>query len=124
MADKDQSGANGDARGPGALIGAEILIAVGVVFLLQNLGYSIPGNWWALFILIPAAFAFAGAWRAYVANGRKFGPGVTGSLITGLVLIALTLVFLFDFDVNWDIVWPVVLIVIGARLLIRAYGRR
>jgi len=124
MADKDQSGTNGGGSGPGAFIAAAILVAVGVVFLLQNLGYDIPGNWWALFILIPAAFALGGAWQAYAANGRQLGPGVTGSLITGLVLVALTLVFLLDLDVNWDIVWPAVLIVIGAGLLIRAYGRR
>ncbi len=112
------------SRGPGAWIAALILIAVGAVFLLQNLGYGIPGNWWALFVLIPAGFAFAGAWRAYDQNGQRFGTGVVGPLITGIVLVALTLMFLFNLDVDWNIVWPVILIIIGALALGRAYMRR
>jgi phosphatidylglycerophosphate synthase len=91
------------------------------VFLLQNMGYAIPGNWWALFLLIPAVFALASAWKSYRQNGGRFGPGMAGSLITALVLIALTLVFLLDLDVNWDVIWPAALIVIGLGLLARAY---
>jgi len=113
-----------DPRGPGAWIAALILIAVGVIFLLQNMGYAIPGNWWALFILIPAAFAFASAWRAYEGAGRQVGSGVIGPLITGIVLVALTLLFLFNLDVDWDVIWPAVLIIIGALALGRAYSRR
>lgn len=113
-----------DQGGPGIFIAAAILIAVGVVFLLQNMGYAIPGNWWALFLLIPAVFALAGAWKSYDQNGRRFGPGMAGSLITALVLIALTLVFLFDIHVNWGAIWPALLIVIGVGVLARAYWRK
>jgi hypothetical protein len=109
--------------GPGIFIAAAILIGVGVVFLLQNMGYAIPGNWWALFLLIPAVFALAGAWKSYQQNGGRFGPGMAGSLITAVVLIAVTLVFLFDLDVNWDVIWPAALIVIGLGVLARAYWR-
>jgi hypothetical protein len=113
-----------DQGGPGIWIAAAILIGVGVVFLLQNVGVNIPGNWWALFLLIPAGFALTGAWKSYERNGRKFGPGMAGSLITALVLIALTLVFLLGLHVNWDLIWPVVLIVIGLGVLARAYMRK
>ena len=120
---QDQPGTS-DQGGPGIFVAAAILIGVGVVFLLQNMGYAIPGNWWALFLLIPAVFALAGAWKSYERNGRRFGPGMAGSLITALVLIALTLVFLFDLDVNWNVIWPAVLIVIGLGILARAYMRK
>lgn len=113
-----------DQGGPGIWIAAAILIGVGVVFLLQNMGYAIPGNWWALFLLIPAVFALVGAWKSYERNGRQFGPGMAGSLITALVLIALTLVFLLDLDVNWDVIWPAALIVIGLGVLAKAYLRK
>jgi len=113
-----------DPRGPGAWIAALILIAVGIIFLLQNMGYAIPGNWWALFILIPAAFAFVSAWRAYEGAGRQLGSGVIGPLITGIVLVALTLLFLFNLDVDWNVIWPAVLIIIGVLALGRAYSRR
>ncbi len=56
-----------DQGGPGIWIAAAILIGVGVVFLLQNPGYAIPGNWWALFLLIPAAFAL---WTRGTATSR------------------------------------------------------
>ncbi len=113
-----------DPRGAGAWIAALILIGVGLIFLFQNMGYAIPGNWWALFILIPAAYALAGAWKAYERNGRRFGSAVVGPLITGIVLVALTLMFLFDLDVDWNVIWPAVLIVIGVLALGRAYSRR
>ena len=120
---QSDNGADG-RRGPGAWIAALILIGVGVIFLFQNMGYAIPGNWWALFILIPALYAFASAWKAYEANGRRFVGAMVGPLITGIVLVALTLMFLFDLDVDWNIIWPAVLIVIGVLALGRAYSRR
>jgi drug/metabolite transporter (DMT)-like permease len=112
-----------DQRGPGAWIAAVILIAVGVVFLFQNMGYAIPGNWWALFLLIPAVFALGDAWKAYQRNGRRFGSGMAGSLITALVLVVLAAIFLFDLDVDWNLIWPAILIVIGLGALAKAYWR-
>ena len=36
-------------------IGGVILVFLGVLFLLQNIGWlARDGNWWAVFILIPA----------------------------------------------------------------------
>ena len=61
--ERDDSG----KRGPGALIAAVILIAVGVLFFLQNRGYPIPTNLWSLVLLVPAGFALSGLWRRYQA---------------------------------------------------------
>jgi drug/metabolite transporter (DMT)-like permease len=123
---RDSGGGRSDdqAHGPGALIAAVILIAIGVVFLFQHLGYTIPGNWWSLFLLIPAIASLATAWRIYERNGRRYTPAMTGSLIAAAVLIALTAIFLFGIDVNWGLVWPVILIVLGLAALARAYWRR
>ncbi|HMN86804.1 MAG TPA: hypothetical protein PKA74_12545 [Bauldia sp.] len=121
MSDANQT--DDGSRGPGAWIAALILIGVGVVFLFQNLGYAVPGNWWALFILIPAVFAFGHAWRLYTAAGG-FTGAMTGPLITGVVLVALTVMFLLDLDVNWNLVWPIVLILIGVAALARGLARR
>ena len=115
---------DGDGRGPGAWIAAAILIAVGVVFLFQNMGYELPGNWWALFLLIPAIGAFATAWRSYERNGRRYTSAMNGSLIAGVVLLAIAAVFLFDLDVNWGLIWPVILIMLGVAALARAYTRQ
>jgi drug/metabolite transporter (DMT)-like permease len=110
-------------RGPGAYIAAAILIAVGVVFLFQNMGYDLPGNWWALFLLIPAIGSLASAWRSYERNGRQYSSGMAGPLIAGIVFLALTATFLFDLDVNWNLIWPAILIALGLGALARAYWR-
>jgi hypothetical protein len=117
---RDDSG----KRGPGAFIAAAILVGVGILFLLQNLGYAIPTNLWSLLLLIPAIFALAGLWKKYQANGGRFGPGMAGSLITAVILIGLTIVFLFDIDINWGLFWPVLLIVIGFAVLLQSLARK
>ncbi|MCP4384714.1 MAG: hypothetical protein GY798_25425 [Hyphomicrobiales bacterium] len=120
----DDNRPDGDERGPGIWVAGLILIGVGFVFLFQNLGYAIPGNWWSLFVLVPAFFAFASAWRSYQRNGSKIDGATAGSLLTGIVLVALTGVFMFDLDVDWNVVWPLILIVVGAIAVGRAYLRR
>ena len=54
----------------GAWIGGVILIGLGILFLLQNFGVPIPGNWWAVFLLLPGVGALWTAWRMYWREGR------------------------------------------------------
>lgn len=96
-------------------IGGAVLILLGVVFLLQNLGTFYFNNWWALFILIPALGAFGAAWNMYNTTGR-FNAAARGSLISGIVFVLITVTFLFN--LNWGIVFPVLLILAGVALLI------
>lgn len=94
-----------------------VLIAVGGVFLLQNAGLPVlVGNWWALFILIPAIGAFAAAWTLYEQDGH-FTPRVVGLITGGLVPLTIALIFLFNF--NFGSAWPVLLVVLGAGMLLR-----
>jgi hypothetical protein len=101
--------------GLGGWIGGLILILLGVIFLLQNLNLFYLANWWALFILIPAVAAFASAWNMYNLAGRV-NAAVRGSLIGGSVLTLIALVFLFN--LNWGIVFPLLLILGGVALLV------
>jgi hypothetical protein len=95
-------------------LGGVILIALGVIFLLQNIsGFSL-GNWWALFILIPAVGSLATAWRAYQAQGR-WGAAARNPLVGGLLLLAVAVIFLFGLD--WGRIWPVFLIIAGVGAL-------
>jgi hypothetical protein len=94
-----------------------VLIALGGVFLLQNAGLPIlVGNWWALFILIPAVGAFAAAWTLYRQDGYVT-PRVAGLVAGGLVPLTIALIFLFNF--NFGSAWPVLLVVLGAGILLR-----
>jgi hypothetical protein len=103
-------------RSGGWMVGL-VLIAIGAIFLLQEAGLPVlVGNWWALFILIPAVAAFASAWRLYRQEGRLTAQSI-GLLTGGLVPLAIALIFLFNFD--FGSAWPVLLLVMGAGLLLR-----
>jgi len=119
-----------DVRGPsprhhgyasfsGSWIGGAVLIALGIVFLLQNAGLDIPflRNWWALFILFPAVSSLARAWQAYQSNGQRFTGLVSGSLMGGLALTLVAATFLFG--LSWSLIWPVFLILAGLGALIK-----
>lgn len=104
---------------PGPWLGGAVLILLGIVFLLDNIGIDAPflDNWWAFFILIPAASALVRAWNEYKDRGRLSGRGI-GSLIGGLVLTLVAFTFLAG--LSWDIALPVLLILGGLSILITA----
>jgi hypothetical protein len=98
-----------------------VLIALGVFMLLRNVtGWSF-GNWWALFILIPAIGALAKAWQLYQVNGT-INEHVRGNLIGGTVLLFVFAMFFFGF--NWALFWPIILIVIGIGALAGVFARK
>ena len=98
-------------------IGA-VFILIGVLLMLQNVGALSLRNWWALFILIPAFGSLAAAWRIFENNGALVSPMVIGPLFTGLILFAITAAFLFE--LNWGLLGPVLLILLGVSALLGA----
>lgn len=124
MADREDQRDDSGRRGPGAWIAGVLLVGVGILFMLQNLGYAIPGNLWSLLLLVPALFSLAGLLRKYRDNGGRFGPGMGGPLITAAILIGLTVVFLLDIDVDWGLFLPVLLIAVGFGVFLQSLPRR
>ncbi len=103
----------------GRLIGAVILIALGVIFLLREVNIPFFDNWWAVFILIPGLVIL---WNAYVAynRDRSFTTSVIGQGIVGGVLTLLGAAFLFDISLGFlSNLWPLILIAGGVALLLR-----
>jgi hypothetical protein len=92
-----------------------ILILLGMILLLQNMGFQYVTNWWALFILIPAFWAYVGAWDVIQANGRLTRRAAS-SLTVGILLTILALVFLFN--LAFGLLWPVLLIAGGLALVL------
>lgn len=103
-------------RANGTWIGGAVLILLGVIFLLQNIGLATLHNWWALFILIPALGSFSTAYALYRNSGDRLTYAARGSLIGGLVFTLLAFAFLFE--LSFGIFAPVLLIVAGIGLLL------
>jgi len=93
------------------------LIVLGGLFLLQNLTPFRFINWWAIFILIPAAGSFVSAWRKYQTAGR-FSSGVRNSLFGGLIFSVVAAMFLFNLDLGQF--WPVFVIAAGLAVMANA----
>lgn len=96
-------------------VGAAILIAVGVIFLLQNTTGVQFRNWWAVFILIPAIPAFMQAWNFYQLDEGRFTRRVIGALLSAFTPTFVALIFLLN--LNWGGIWPVFLILAGLGAL-------
>ena len=99
----------------GTLVGPVILITVGVLFLLNNIGWDFPvahvlRTFWPLILVAVGLFHIAASFI-----GR-------GSLPAGIIV--LTLGVLFSVQKFWGVrfhdTWPVLLIAIGAIGLLRA----
>lgn len=106
----------------GPWIGGVVLIALGLIFLLRNLGVPFLQNWWALIFLIPAGAAFFTAWRTYQRNGNRLSGSVVSSVIIGAIFLVLAITFLMSLE--WGIYWPVILVLLGIAVLAAAYWRR
>jgi hypothetical protein len=91
-----------------------LLIGLGVIMLLEQLHFPFFVNWWALFILIPAFWAYIAAWDAYQ-EASHLTRRAAGSLTVGSLLTILALIFLFNIAVG--LLWPALLILGGLALL-------
>ncbi len=118
----------------GSIIWALILIWVGVVFLLTNLG--LLDDLLHITVLIPGLGIldkFIGAWPIILLGMgvillievliRLLVPAyrrpVTGTLILAVIFIGLGLGDL----INWNLLWPIILIALGLSFLMRGLLR-
>lgn len=104
------------ARTGGGWIGGILLLFIGLLLLGRNLNLTTFDNWWALFIMLPAIGSFSTAWGMYQAADGHFTMRARSAMIVGLVLTAVTAMFLFN--LNWTILGPSLLILAGIGLLI------
>lgn len=102
-----------------------MLIALGLIFLAQNLGAVSFNNWWALFIFIPAVASFGAAWNRYRDAGGRMTSDALSSLVGGLIFSFVAVVLLFDIrlGLDWGMLWPLLLILGGAAMLLKLFWR-
>ena len=97
-----------------------ILVTLGLIFLLQNIGVlGRHVNWWAIFIFIPAFGSFAGAWAALQHSDGRFNTAVRSALGSGLIITTVAVMFLFGMD--WGLWWPLMLIMPGLSLILNSF---
>ena len=97
------------------VIGAVVLIGLGVVFLLSQFDVlNLSGNWWALFIAIPAAVMLFRAYSIYSRVGH-YSDEVRKNLTGGLIVATVAII---AFTNQWGRLWPLFLIVPGALMLL------
>ena len=101
----------GEGRRISRLIGGGLLLLVGLLFALQNLGIVYAGhlgNYWPLFLV-------------WIGLCRMLGPGRARHFASGLVFFLLgAFLQLVELDVIWVPLrqfWPILLIVVGFGLI-------
>jgi len=104
-------------QGRGTWVGGAMLIALGVILLLENMNMIDFNNWWALFILLPAVGAFTNAWQNYQEDGQ-LSQRVRASLLGGFILVMVSMTFLLNW--NWAYVGPLLLIATGVGFLLNS----
>ena len=100
-----------------------IFIAGGAIVLLNQTGVlSFELNWWAIFILFPAFSAFTGAYNRYRTTKNLFEMSVMMPALIGLFMLALAFNLLVGngWNFNWNLLWPIMLIIIGLGMI---FGR-
>ena len=105
-------------RGEGRLVMGLIVISIGVLFLLENLGYVYVHNLWEFW---PVILVVLGVAR--MANCRSAAGMVSGAILTliGGIFLASSLGFI-PFDI-WRLFWPLILILAGVGMLFRGLDR-
>mgnify|MGYP000908174652 FL=1 len=95
-----------------------ILIAVGVIFLVQNLSpVPVHLNWWAVFIYFPVVGSIFAGINAFEKSG-KFDAAVRSSL-SGVIVVG-TVATMLLLGVDWRNWWPLMLIAPGLSMLINS----
>jgi hypothetical protein len=96
-----------------------MVVAVGVVFLLDNFGVRLPfyrpHNWWALFILIGAVPLLLQAADQYRRSGQ-LDRKVLCLLLSASAPILVATMFLMD--LAWDLWWPLFVIYGGLWVMV------
>lgn len=101
-----------------------VVILIGALFLAHEHGYHIGffglDNWWALFILIPAAAMTV----QVILRVRRLGRFDAEAAGTSIGALATTLVaVLFLFELSFSKWWPLFIMLAGVAILVSAIGK-
>ena len=101
----------------GLFIGG-IIVAVGLLLLLDNLGIVAIHDVWQYWPVLLIAFGFAHALARRCPAGYAWGGAI--ALVGALLLLDNLNIIFF----NFNLIWPILLIAFGASMLLRGLERR
>ncbi len=107
-------------HGPhGYVIGGVIALLLGILFLLENLGFFYVAQIWQFWPVILIAVGVV-----HILDARDLGGTIWGAVIAGAgaVFLANTLGYLPWY--LWGLLWPVLLICAGITILLSGFGRQ
>ena len=104
------------------IMGPMILIAIGVLFLVNNFGFHLPlgyvvREFWPLFLIIIGGLK--------VAEALTMGPArMHGALTGGVIMMVIGGLFLLQnlAGIGFNRTWPVILITVGVLSFMRYSG--
>jgi len=100
-----------------------IFVFGGIALIINQLNLlPFELNWWALFIMLPAAGMLNGAYNRFRANDNLFTTDIGITALIGLFMVGLSLSLLVgaSWNINWGLLWPAIIIVIGLSMV---FGR-
>jgi Na+/H+-dicarboxylate symporter len=117
---------------------ALLLIGTGGIFLLDNFADGVMhGVWWVMYLLLGAVGLLVGAAVGYLRLGHLNSLG-RGFIAFSLLLLVLSVIFIVDphwtftrswqidllRGINWDVIWPLLIIVMGVVVLLPLLRRK
>jgi hypothetical protein len=102
-------------------IGGAVLLTLGTIVLIDDLGFQLHDRWFALILLVPAGFVIADAWRLVGRTGRIGVDAVARGLV-GLVYAAIGILLFLGLETS--VVLPSLVIVLGLGAIVRAVLNR
>ncbi len=116
----DNQGTGRRAHGwAGPAVGGLILIFIGVALFAGEFGVSLPDNWWALLLLIPAVSLGLAATRSSAdgdSNARRIGSAIGALIFT-------VLAFSIFGGIDAGLLWPTLLVLLGIGAIVQGFVR-
>ena len=100
-----------------------IFVFGGIALIINQLNLlPFELNWWALFIMLPAAGMLNGAYNRFRAKNNLFTTDIGITALIGLFMVGLSLSLLVgaSWNINWGLLWPAIIILIGLGMI---FGR-
>ena len=92
-------------------LGGVTMLLIGLTFLVMSiLGKRQVDNWWSIFVMLPGVLLLGIGRTLRLGNGRTH---VLPRLAVGLGLIILTVGAMFALNLNWNVWWPLMIVVPG-----------